>query len=95
MNPIIQKVLVCSFLATLFSTAGLGAYTANYTVGDMDDIVIDLTGTVLVEVKGDVPTLVDLGVLYLIMILLTMIVGAIIALFLIVPKMMKRKKSVV
>ena len=64
----------------------------NYTILDMDDIVIDLTGNVLVEVKGDVPTIVDLGVLYFIMILLIMIVGAIIALFLIVPKMIQKRK---
>lgn len=80
------KFMLYSLLVTLFSTIGLAGYTANYTVSDIDDIVIDMTATAMVEVKGDMPTIVDLGVLYLIITILTMIVAGIVALFYLVPK---------
>lgn len=63
----------------------------NYTVSDVDDIVIDTAATAMVEVKGDVPTLVDLGVLYLFITILIMVVGGIVAIFYIVPKMIAKK----
>lgn len=65
----------------------------DYVVGDMDDIVIDVAGTGMVSVKGQVPTLVDLGVLYLIMALFLAVMGIAIAVFIIVPKKMKISRA--
>ena len=82
------KAIMALFLMAIIgcSTPGLAAYTANYTVSDIDDIVIDITGTAMVEVKDDMPTLIDLGVLYLIIIILLMVVAGVVSLFYIVPK---------
>lgn len=57
-----------------------------YTVSDVDDIVVDLVGYAIVEVKDDTPTLIDLGVLYVIIVILLMVAGTVITMFVIVPK---------
>lgn len=82
------KKLLALFLIALVggSMPVLGAYTANYTVSDVDDIVIDIAATAMVEVKDDMPTLIDLGVLYLIITLLLLVVSGVVALFYLVPK---------
>ena len=82
-----------AILMALFGTTAMGAYTADYIVSDMDDIVIDLTGTAMVEVKTEVPTLVDLGVLFLIISILLLIVAGIVTLFAFVPKKMGATKA--
>ena len=55
-----------SVLMVYVSLAGLAAanYTGNYTLSDMDDIMIDNVGTAMVAVKGEIPNLIGLGILW-------------------------------
>ena len=49
-----------------------------YTVGDIDDIVVDTAGSGMVEFKDDISVLIDLGVLYITIIFMLLIAGVLV-----------------
>lgn len=63
----------------------------NYTIGDVDDIFIDVIATGGVEIKDEVPTVIDLGILWLILAMLVSIVALAVGLFLIAPETIGKK----
>lgn len=80
-------VMLLVLLASLMLISPVQAvYVANYTVSDFDDIVVDLLAITAVEVKGDIPQIVDLGVLVVIVGLLATVVTLAIGLVLLVPE---------
>lgn len=93
----IKKTMALLLIYLAFAGSAMAAYTANYTIGDVDDIFIDVIATGAVEVKDEIPTLVDLGILWVIIAMLVAIVALAVGLFLLAPetigKKMKRKKA--
>lgn len=80
-------------LAGLVALCGVAsaAYTPTYETGDMDDIFIDIIGNATVELKSDMPTLVDIGVLLLLLSGLIAVVGMVVGIFLVAPQKFRRK----
>lgn len=65
-----------------------------FDVADLSPIFIDTIANATVEVKGDIPTLVDVGVLIFLLSALTVVVGMVVAIFLVAPQKFKRNKKV-
>lgn len=78
-RSIAEIELTTGFTSQNFSVAG-----SNYTIGDVDDITVDLMGTAAVELKDDIPGIVDIGVLIVIISLLTAVVSAIVGMVLLI-----------
>lgn len=92
-----QKLMALLLIGLTMVSPAMAAYTANYTISDVDDIFIDVIATGVVEVKDEIPTLVDLGILWVILAMLVSIVALAVALIMMAPqrigKAMGRRKA--
>lgn len=101
MNPK-TLILLGIVLCVLGPGQSSGAYEGNYTVSDVDDITIDILGITLVEIKGEIPPIVNLLVLVLIMGLMSTAITILLGIFLLwgrkersqhIPKKKTRTKT--
>ena len=78
-------------LTTGFTSQNFSLTAPSYTIGDVDDIFIDVLGTGAVEVKSEMPTLVDLALLWVILAMLVSIVALALGVFLVAPEQIKKR----
>ena len=88
---VLKKLTALLLVGLTMVTPVMANYTANYTIADVDDIFIDIIATGAVEVKSEMPTLIDLALLWIIMAMLVSIVALALGVFLVAPEQIKKR----